>query len=65
MSKGSGNGSYKLGNLEDGADLEERVEVMTQFCFATEVRALEKHLSGNNCYLWGIEEKRPRANRLP
>jgi len=66
VSKGSGNGSYKLRNLKDGADWEEeRVEVMTQFCFATEALALEKHLSGTNSYSWGMEEKRARANRLP
>jgi len=65
VSKESGNGLYKVRNLEDGADWEERVEVMTQFCFATEIRALEKHLSGTNGYSWGIEERRARANRLP
>ena len=47
VSKGSGNGSYKPKNLEDGADSKAKVEVMRQFCFVTEVRGLAKHLSGN------------------
>jgi len=66
VSKESGNGSYKLRNLKDGVDWEEEgVEVMTLFCFATEVRALEKHLSGTNSYSRGVEERGSRADRLP
>jgi len=54
VSKGSGSGLYKLRNSENGADW--KVEVMGQFCFATEVRVLGKHLSGNRSYSGGIEE---------
>ena len=53
---GSGNGSYKLRNLEDGTDSKGKLEVMKQYCFATEVRVLVKHLSGNKNYLHGREE---------
>ena len=52
---GSGNGSYKLRNLEDGADLKAKIEVMRQFCFVTEVRGLAKHLSSNRNYAQGRE----------
>ena len=52
---GSGNGSYKLKNLEDGADLKAKIEVMRQFCFVTEVRGLAKHLSSNTNYAQGRE----------
>ena len=48
--KGSGNGSYKPKNLEDGADSKAKVEEMRRFCFVTEVRELAKHLSGNRNY---------------
>jgi len=65
VSKRSGNGSYKVKNLEDGADWEQRVEAMIQFCFAMEVLVLEKHSSGKNGYSRAIEEKRARAYRLP
>ena len=50
VSMGSGNGSCKPKNLEDGADSKTKVEVMRQFCFVTEVRGLAKHLSGNRNY---------------
>jgi len=56
VSKGSENGSYKLRNLEDGADSKARVGVMRQFCFATEVSGLAKHLSGNKSYSQRREE---------
>ena len=54
VSKGSENGSSKLRNSANGAGW--KVELMRQFCFATEVRVLGKHLSGNRSYSRGIEE---------
>ena len=56
VSKVSGNGWYKRRNLEDGAVSKGKIEVMRQFCFATEVRGLAKHLSGNRSYSHGREE---------
>jgi len=54
VSKGSGNGSSKVRNSENGADW--KVEVLRQFCFAMGVRVLEKHLSGKRSYSREIEE---------
>ena len=61
VQRGLENGSYKLKNSEDGADLGRKVQVVMQFCFATEVLVLEKHLSGNTGYCPGAEA---RANWL-
>ena len=46
----SENGSYKLRNLEDGADWVEKVKGVRQFCFAMEIRGSAKRLSGNKDY---------------
>ena len=54
VSKGSGNGSSKLRNSENGADW--KVEVMRQFYFAMEAPVLGKHLSGNTSYSRGVDE---------
>ena len=62
VSKESGNGSFKPRNSENGADW--KVEVMRQFCFATEARVLGKHLSGMITGVIGGGWKRARANRL-
>ena len=48
--RGSENGSYKLKNSECGTDQGRKMQVMMQFCFATEVLVSEKHLSGNTGY---------------
>ena len=56
VSKGSENGSYKVRNSGNGADSKVELEVMMQFCFATEVLVLERHLSGKGGYSQGIVE---------
>jgi len=46
----SGNGSWQLKNLEDGANLTGKVRAMGQFCSAMEIRVSERHLLGNPHY---------------
>ena len=43
----SGNGSWTLRNLEDGADRAGTARAMRQFCSAMEIRVSERHLLGN------------------
>ena len=62
VSQGSGNGSSKVRSSENGAEW--KVEVKTQFYFATEVRVLGKHLSGKLTGVIRGGEKRARANKL-
>jgi len=45
-----GNGSHRLRNSEDGADLVGKVKVIRRCCFVVGVRELAKHLSGNKDY---------------
>ena len=42
----SGNGSYKPGNLEDGADWIGKLEAVRKFSFAMGIRESVRHLSG-------------------
>jgi len=46
----SGNGSYKVRNSKDGANLVGKVKVLRQFCFAMEIRGWVRHLSGSKDY---------------
>jgi len=45
-----GNGSYRVRNSEDGADLVENVKVIRGFCFAMEIREWAKRLLGDEDY---------------
>jgi len=46
----SGNGSYGLGNSEDGADFAGKVKVISQCCFVVGAQESAKHLSRNRNY---------------
>ena len=46
----SGNGLWRLRNLEDGVDWVGKVGAMRQFCFAMETRGSARHLFGNKGY---------------
>ena len=51
------NGSYKLRSLEAGMLVVEKVNPITQFCFATEIRGLARPISGNKEKSQKIEEQ--------